>query len=108
MIAIHSQQALEALIHQTPLLLAYFTGDTCAACTAIQSQLENLLADFPHITAVQNDAPQQKALCAAHSVFTVPTTLIFTQGKEALRLGRHLDLTDLRRQLNRYSELLAD
>ncbi len=108
MTPIYSEQALTALIEQTPLVLVYFTGGTCAACWAIQGELEKILADFPQVAAAEVSAETQKALCAAYGVFAVPTALLFTQGKEALRFGRHLDLGDFRRQLARYQSLLAE
>ena len=108
MTPIHSAQALTALIEQTPLVLVYFTGGTCAACWAIQGELEKILVDFPQAAAVEISADEQKALCAAYSVFAVPTALLFTQGKEALRFGRHVDLGDFRRQLTRYERLLTE
>jgi len=37
----------------------------------------------------------------------VPVLLVFTEQKEALRLGRHLSLAELRQQLQRYYELMG-
>ena len=106
MTPIYSEQALSTLIKDTPLVLVYFLGGTCAACWAIQGEVEKILADFPHVAAVEVTVEDQPALAAAYSVFAVPTAILFTAGKEALRLGRHVDLGGFRRQLARYSDLL--
>ncbi len=108
MIPIYSEHALKALIVQTPLVFVYFTGGRCSACWAIQGELEKILADFPQVACAEISAETQKALCAAYGVFAVPTALLFTQGKEALRFGRHVDLGNFRRQLTRYASLLAE
>lgn len=106
MTPIDSEQALSTLIKDTDLVLVYFLGGTCAACWAIQGEVENILADFPHVAAVEVTVEKQPALAAAHGVFAVPTAVLFTAGKESLRFGRHVDLGEFRRQLARCSELL--
>ena len=106
MTPIYSEQALSTLIKDIPLVLVYFLGGTCAACWAIQGEVEKILADFPHVAAVEVTVEDQPALAAAYSVFAVPTAVLFTAGKEALRFGRHVDLGGFRRQLARYSDLL--
>lgn len=107
MTPIYSEEALSALLERTPMVLVYFLGGTCAACWAIQGEVEKILADFPHVAAVEVTVEKQPALSAAYSVFAVPTAVLFTEGKEALRFGRHVDLGEFRRILARYSQFLV-
>ena len=107
MTPIYSEQALSALLKRAPMVLVYFLGGTCAACWAIQGEVEKILTAFPHVAAAEVTVEEQPKLAAAYSVFAVPTAILFTEGKEALRFGRHADLGEFRRQLARYSQFLA-
>lgn len=105
---IDTSEALHQAIAGHPIVLAYFMGGPCAACHAIQGELERILTDFPLVTAFELQVDEQRALAASFEVFAVPTAILFVQGKEALRFGRHIDLLEFRRKLDRYSHLLAD
>lgn len=104
---IDTQEALQQFISTHPLALVYFYGTTCATCFAIQGEIEKILQDFPQIAAAEISAEECPALAASWQIFSVPVLLVFTAQKEALRLGRHLNLAELRQQLQRYCEILT-
>lgn len=104
--AIYTQKELQAFLQQHPLALVYCYGTTCSACYAIQGEVEKLLLQMPQIAAAEISAEECPALCASLQVFSVPILLVYTEQKEALRLGRHLNLGQLRDQLQRYCQLL--
>ena len=106
--SLESTVAFTALLEQSPLVLAYFTGGTCAACAVIGQAVEEIVAEFPQARAMEIPAAQYRALAASYDVFAVPTAILFVQGREALRFGRHVDLGDFRRRLARYHQLICD
>ena len=103
---LYMQNELQQFIAHHPLALVYFYGASCATCFAIQGEVEKILQDFPQIAAAEISAEECPALAAAQQIFSVPVLLVFTEQKEALRLGRHLSLAELRQQLQRYYELM--
>ena len=107
MLPIYTQDELQQFIARHPLALVYFYGTTCATCFAIQGDVEKILQDFPQIAAAEISAEECPALAASQQIFSVPVLLVFTEQKEALRLGRHLNLAELRQQLQRYCELMG-
>ena len=50
----------------------------------------------------------QPELAVRHMVFSVPTLIIFFEGRESLRLSRNLSLSELHDKLRRGYRLLFD
>ena len=93
-------EQLEALIARDEPLLAYFSGQRCTVCHALLQKVEDLLrSDFPGLKAIEIDAELRPAVAGQHLVFTVPTIILFSGGKEICRFGRNLAMQQLRHQL---------
>ena len=41
-----------------------------------------------------------------YSVFSMPVFLLFIEGKESIRTGRHVDLLSLERSIDRYYNMI--
>ena len=101
--------ALDAFIQSHTMCVAYFTGPDCAVCKALKPKLVELLARrFPEIAFGEVDCAASPALAASHSIFTIPTLVLFIQGKESLRRSRSFAPAALALELERpYSMLWA-
>ena len=89
-------------LEQHPLVLLYFSGSACSACSALKPKLEELiLSEFPLVKFVEIETSTNKELAAQHSVFTVPSALLMTEGKEAQRFVRNFGLHEIKSTLNR-------
>lgn len=89
-------------LEQHPLVLLYFSGPACSACSALKPKLEELLqSTYPLVKFIEIDTSVNQLLAAQHSVFTVPSALLMTEGKEAQRLVRNFGLHEIRLTLDR-------
>ncbi len=99
--------ALEGFIQSSPICIVYFSAPGCGVCEVLKPKLMRMLAaEFPLIARAQVDCAEARALAAAQSVFSIPSVIVFTQGRESLRMTRSFGLADLADQLRRpYSVL---
>ena len=89
-------------LEQHPLVLLYFSGSACSACSALKPKLEGLIqSEFPLVKFVEIETSTNLELAAQHSAFAVPTALLMTQGKEAQRFVRNFGLHEVKSTLNR-------
>jgi len=104
--AIETGQDLERLKEQRGALAVWFTGSDCRVCKDLKPKLADIFyRHFPLIDLAEVDCMGLPAVAARHQVFSVPTLLVFFEGRETLRLARNFSLRDLRNRLQRNYDL---
>lgn len=83
---------------QKPVVL-YFTTKTCSVCKSIFPRLEALMQAYPQ-KYYKIDVEHLPELAGQNRVFTVPTILVFAEGKEVLRESRFIDFSKIQRILD--------
>lgn len=100
---------LRGLIRSVPAVLAYFSTRDCEVCQALKPKVEQLLAKgFPKMQAIYVDCASCPEIAATVGVFSVPTLVVFFEGREWLRKGRSFSLAELRAGLERPYGMLFD
>ena len=95
-----SQEQFDTLFaNQNEAIVLYFTTTTCNVCKSIFPKLEALMQDYTN-TTIKIDAEQFPDIAGQHLIFTVPTILVFFEGKEVLRESRFIDLAKIERILD--------
>lgn len=89
--------------------LIYFSHENCNVCKVLKPKIEKLLeADFPKIKMFYSDTIVNPEVAAQNSIFTVPTILVFFDGKEFLRKSRNIGVVELTRDIERPYSLLFE
>jgi thioredoxin-like negative regulator of GroEL len=89
--------------------LKYFSHQRCNVCTVLKPKVQQLLSDkFPQMQLEYIDIEKLPELAASHQVFTVPTILIFFEGKEYYRFSRNVSLIQLIEAIERPYQMLFE
>ncbi|WP_456404362.1 thioredoxin family protein [Hydrogenimonas sp.] len=89
-------------------VLLYFQGEHCNVCHALRPKLLDAFArHFPQIESVVVDAASNADIAAHFGVFSIPTAIVFLDGKEFARVGRNLSIPALVDQIKRPYEILT-
>jgi thiol-disulfide isomerase/thioredoxin len=105
--ALPGLDALRATVGREPAVLAYFSTPECRVCQSLRPRVAALLEEeFPRIAGVYVDCAASPDAAAQYGVFSVPTLVAFFQGREWLRWGRSVSLTEVRAGLARPYHLL--
>ena len=102
---INSMTEIDALKKGNDMLLVYFGSNTCSVCYDLLPKIDQMLGNYPGISAVKVDTQKSPALSASFSVFTAPAVILFIQEKETLREAGIMSLSRLEGQISRYVEL---
>jgi thioredoxin-like negative regulator of GroEL len=102
-------EELNSTIKSEVGVLLYFLGENCNVCHALRPKFKELFdSKFPKIKQIYIDAHQNPEISAHFRVFSVPTMLVFLDGREFLREGRSVSLHQLEDKLSRVYNILVD
>jgi len=103
------QEQLTAFLRDNPAALLYFSADGCGVCTVLLPKVEALLQqEYPRVALGKLNCSRSPELAAGHGVFTVPTLVLYFDGRETQRFARNVSLGQLREALARPYQLLFD
>ncbi|MGL5677668.1 MAG: thioredoxin family protein [Cellulosilyticaceae bacterium] len=103
---LENYEQLKACVDSQPLVVVYFTGSACGACEVIKSKVEILLEKYPEVKGIEINGEKYRELATSFQVYALPLMLLFVEGKESVRVGRHVDLREFEEKIKRYSKLM--
>jgi hypothetical protein len=77
---------------------------TCAVCHPLTDKLVDFMKNYDSIPCYELYLEDVELFQGQHLVFTVPTVLVFSEGKEILRESRFIDFKKIERLFNLYLE----
>ncbi|MEA3353825.1 MAG: thioredoxin family protein [Campylobacterota bacterium] len=84
----------------------YFSGKTCGVCQVLKPKIKDALdKNFPKIKQIYIDAQEFQETAASLNVFTIPTVIVYLDGREFLRQSRHISVGNFIEELNRPYDL---
>ena len=85
----------------------YLSTPECSVCKVLKPKVIEMLKDyFPQIHFCYVDLNEAKEIRGQLSVFSVPTILVYFEGKETIRISRNVLLEELREQIDRYIKMI--
>ncbi len=104
---ITSREEFESFIGTNNAVLAYFSTTACSVCKVLKPKvLEMVAAEFPLMTAVYVEIDGSPELAAAYRIFSVPTLLVFFDGREYIRKSRSFGLEELKDEIGRLYNIM--
>ena len=104
-----SLEEITEIIADRDGVLIYFWGDNCNVCEALRPKFkEEFDRNFPKIEQFYINAKENIEISSFYGVFSIPTMIVFLDGKEFIREGRAVSMSRLVSKLQRpYSMLLG-
>ena len=65
-----------------------------------------IIENYPNIKAYEINGEENTKIAYKYSVFSMPVFLLFIEGKESIRTGKHVDLLSLERSIDRYYNMI--
>lgn len=83
-------------------VLLYFSGESCNVCHALRPKFKEVFDEnFSKLKQIYLDAHENPEISAHFQVYSVPTIIVFLEGKEFAREGRAVSLHKLTEQIKR-------
>lgn len=87
---------------QQDFVMVIAKSHTCTACKSIQSMLEHNVPNVHQIDIYNVFIDDMDQFRGDHLIFSVPTVLIFSEGKELLRESRYINYSKIERLIDLY------
>ncbi len=95
-------EELQEMIKTEVGVLLYFSGENCNVCHALRPKFKEAFdTHFPLVKQIYLDAHKNAEISAHYQVFSVPTMMVFLDGREFAREGRNVSLHQMVAQLER-------
>ncbi len=105
---ITSHEALENLICEKIGVLVYFSTPTCNVCHALKPKIKEAFSEhFPQIEQIFIDAAKHPEIPASLQIFSVPTILVYLDGREFARESRNVSVPLLVEKIQRPYQILT-
>ena len=100
-------EEIQNIIKSEVGVLLYFSGENCNVCHALRPKFKELFdKEFPKIKQIYLDAHENPQISANFQVFSVPTMLVFLDGREFVREGRAVSMHQLQQKLQRPYDIM--
>ncbi len=95
------------IVESKKAVFFYLSTPECNVCKVLKPKvLEMVENDFPEINFCYVDLNAAKEISGQLSVFSVPTILVYFEGKETIRVSRNVHLEELHEQIERYYKII--
>ena len=102
-------EELQNTIRSEVGVLLYFSGESCNVCHALRPKFKELFEkEFPLIKQIYLDAHENLEISAHFQVFSVPTMIVFMDGREFAREGRAVSMHQLTEKLKRPYQMMTE
>lgn len=97
----------QGLVQKHKAVFFYLSTPECNVCKVLKPKVKEMLQeDFPQIQFYYVDLNESKEISGQLSVFSVPTIVVYFDGKETIRTSRNLHIEELREHIDRYYKML--
>ncbi|AFK87397.1 MULTISPECIES: thioredoxin family protein [Thermoanaerobacterium] len=96
---------IKKFVDSEEMALLYFSTNDCGICTTLLPKLEAMLLNYDKISSCHVSIDELPAASSEFSVFTVPTVLLFAEGKEVIREARFISMDILEEKIQKYYDL---
>lgn len=105
-----SLEELQNKISTCDAVLLYFWGDNCNVCEALRPKIKEAFdKNFPKIEQLYLNAKEDIEISAHYNVFSIPTMIVFLEGREFVKASRNISIDQLITQVDRpYSMMFED
>ncbi len=102
-----SIQNINNIIENNLAVVLYFSAPSCNVCHALKPKLlEALNENFDDFKVVSVDISLTEDIAPYFNVYSIPTVLIFLDGKEFLRKSRHMSVGKIIDEIKRPYEIM--
>lgn len=79
----------------------YFSTIDCQVCNVVKPKLKSKMEKYPRIKLIEINSMDSPVIASQNMVFTVPTLIIYLDGREVKRFSRYLDMSEISSFLQR-------
>ena len=100
--SVYNLTELENLLSEQDAVMIYFSSESCSVCKVLKPKVKQMVdTSFPRLNMIYIDTEKSPVIAGQYRVFTIPTILIFFQGREQFRFSRNINMHELEKSISR-------
>lgn len=106
---IYNLKDLQALLEDEKGVLLYFSSESCSVCKVLKPKVAALMQSrFPQMRSYYVDIEKSPVISGQFRIFTIPSILLYFEGKELARYSRNISMHQLEAAIERPYELIFE
>jgi thioredoxin-like negative regulator of GroEL len=102
-----SIEDIQKIIDTNEAVVLYFSAESCNVCHALRPKLFDAIEkNFDKFKIVSIDISQEQDIAINFGIFTIPTLLVFLEGREFLRKSRYMSVDEVIGEIKRPYEMM--
>jgi len=101
-----SLESIDKFIKENKVAMLYFSSQNCGVCVALLPKIKELLKQYSNIGYAKVEIDEVQLAVGKYSIFTVPTIIMFIEGKEIIRESRFISIIELQEKIQRFYDLI--
>lgn len=98
---------IEEALGKNPAMLVYFSAPHCNVCKVLKPKVAEMInTSFPQVKLYYINIEDAPVVSGQFRIFSIPTILIFFEGREYIRKSRNIGLLELEGELSRPYSIL--
>lgn len=98
-------ESIDKFIEDNYITLGYFSTEYCSVCKALKPKIVAIADSYKQVEMFYSGIDKNQELSGKFMVFTVPTIILFIEGKEHKRFARYVSTNEIRESIERYLEI---
>ena len=98
-------QDIEQTLKDNRLCLFYIKAPDCGVCNVMLDKVQRLADSHPSLCSFYTDIREEPLIAGRFLVYSGPTVLLLTDGKEIYRASQFINLEELEQTIIKYQEL---
>ena len=100
---------LNQTINEQKGVVLYFSNEACSVCKVLKPRMKELVdGSYPQMSLYYIDTENSPLIAGQHRVFTIPTILIFFEGREHARLSRNIGMHQVEESIARPYQMVFE
>jgi len=100
---LQSFEEFDRAIRENEKALIYFSSDSCQVCKVLKPKVAEIIAEkFPKIKLFYVNINKSPIISGQNTIFTIPTLLVFFEGRELIRKSRNIGIAELEEEIGKY------
>ncbi|MDP3301831.1 MAG: thioredoxin family protein [Sulfuricurvum sp.] len=101
-------EKIQNTLQANDAVMLYFSAPSCGVCHVLKPKLSDaIMGEFLSFKIESIDISETPDISSYYSVFTVPTVLIFFEGREFLRKSRNMSVVEITDAIRRPYNLMV-
>jgi len=102
-----THKEFQEFIQSNEAVLAYYSHDECGVCKVLKPKVIEMVEEhFPKIRFIYINIKETPEIPSQQSIFTVPTLIVYFDGRESIRKSRSFGIDELIADIDRPYRLM--